>query len=116
MLFKVEPTETTATFLFGNQMTMTSRGQTQTVTTPGWQVSSLAGQLPTAPVLAPRGALSEQMHRLEGPGGRPADGTADRAAQKSGFADRNSDEAPNSMDPCRAVPRRATAIGWGRAR
>jgi hypothetical protein len=95
MLFKVEPTETTATFLFGYRMTMTSRGQTQTVTTPGWQVSTLAGQVPTAPVLAPRGAFSDQMRGLEGPGGRPVDGTADRAAQNSGFADRNSGKGPD---------------------
>ncbi|HTE81960.1 MAG TPA: FecR domain-containing protein [Reyranella sp.] len=104
MLFKVEPTETTATFLFGHQMTMTGRGQTQTVTTPGWQVSTLAGQGPTAPVPAPRGAFSEQMRRLEGPGGRPADGTADRAAQKSGFADRNSGKGPDFRAPVQGGP------------
>ncbi|CAN5346333.1 FecR domain-containing protein [soil metagenome] len=104
MLLKVEPTETTATFLFGHQMTMTNRGQTQTVTTPGWQVSTLAGQLPTAPVLAPRGAFSDQMRMLEGPGGRPADGTADRAAQKSGFADRNSGKGPDFRGPVQGGP------------
>jgi hypothetical protein len=113
MLFKVEPTETTATFLFGHQMTMTSRGRTQTVTTPGWQVSTLAGQGPTAPVLAPRGAFSEQMRMLEGPGGRPADGTADRAAQKSGFADRNSAKGPDFRGPVQggSGPRNGDRIG-----
>jgi hypothetical protein len=113
MLFKVDPTETTATFLFGNQMTMTSRGQTQTVTTPGWQVSTLAGQGPTAPVLAPRGAFSEQMRMLEGPGGRPADGTADRAAQNSGFADRNSGNGPDFRGPVQGgpAPRNADRMG-----
>ncbi len=104
MLFKVEPTETTATFVFGYRMTMTSRGQTQTVTTPGWQVSTLAGQVPTAPVLAPRAAFSDQMRRLEGPGGRPADGTADRAAQSSGFADRNSGMGPDFRGPVQGGP------------
>jgi hypothetical protein len=113
MLFKVEPTETTATFLFGNQMTMTSRGQTQTVTTPGWQISTLAGQGPTAPVLAPRAAFSEQMRMLEGAGGRPADGTADRAAQKSGFADRNSGNGPDFRGPVQGgpVPRNGDRMG-----
>jgi hypothetical protein len=112
MLFKVEPTETTATFLFGYQMTMTGRGQTQTVTTPGWQVSSLAGQGPTAPVQAPRGAFSEQMHILEGPGGR-SDGTADRTAQKSGFADRNSGRGPEFRGPVHGgpAPRNGDRIG-----
>ncbi|WP_428675306.1 FecR family protein [Reyranella sp.] len=99
VLLKVEPTETTATFLFGYQMTMTSRGQTQTVTTPGWRVSSLAGQSPSAPALAPRGAFSEQMRLLEGPGGRPPNGMVDRAAQKSGFADRNSGRGPDFRGP-----------------
>jgi len=104
VLLKVEPAETTATFLFGYQMTMTSRGQTQTVTTPGWQVSSLAGQRPSAPVLAPHGAFSEQMRLLEGPGGRPADGTVDRAAQKSGFPDRNSGLGPDFRGPVQGGP------------
>jgi hypothetical protein len=103
VLLKVEPTQTTATFLFGNQMTMTSRGQTQIVTTPGWQVSTLAGRSPMAPVLAPRGAFSEQMRMLEGPGGRP-DGMADRAAQKSGFADRNSGKGPDFRGPVQGGP------------
>lgn len=113
VLLKVEPTETVATFLFGHQMTMTSRGRTQTVTTPGWQVSTLAGQLPAAPVLAPRGAFSEQMRRLEGPGGRPADGTADRAAQKSGFADRNSGKGPDFRGPVQGGPAPRTGDRFG---
>jgi len=105
MLFRVEPTETTATFLFGYRMTMTSRGRTQTVTTPGWQVSTLAGQAPTAPVVAPRAAFSEQMRMLEGPGGqRPADGAADRAALRSGFADRNSGKGPDFRGPLQGGP------------
>lgn len=68
VLIEVAPTETTAPFVFGYQMTMTAGGLTRTVTTPGWQVSSLAGRGPMAPVLAPRGALSEQMRMLEGRG------------------------------------------------
>lgn len=104
VLFKVEPTETVATFLFGYEMTMTSRGRTQTVTTPGWQVSTLAGYGPMAPVLAPKGALSGQMRMLEGPGGRRAAGTADRAARESGFADRNSGKGPDFQGPVQGGP------------
>lgn len=104
MLFKVEPTGTTATLLFGYEMTITSRGQTQTVTTPGWQVSTIAGQLPTAPVVAPRGAFSEQLRMLEGPGRRPADGTLDRAVQKSGLAGSNSGRAPDFRGPVQGGP------------
>ena len=43
-MFSVEPTKTTATFLFGHEMTMTSQGRTQSVTAPGFQVSTLLGQ------------------------------------------------------------------------
>jgi hypothetical protein len=104
MLFKVEPAETTATFLFGYRMTMTSRGQTQTVTTPGWQVSALAGQLPTMPVQTPRAIVAEQVRLLEGPGRQAANGAVDRAAQKSGFADRNSGRGPDLRGPLQGGP------------
>jgi hypothetical protein len=104
MMFKVAPTETTATFLFGYQMTMTSHGQMQSVTTPGWQVSTLAGRGPTAPMLAPRGAFFDQMRLLEGPGGRPADGAADRAVQKAGFMERNSGKGPDFRGPVQGGP------------
>ena len=104
MMFKVDPAETTATFVFGHQLTMTSRGRTQTVTTPGWQVTTLAGQLPTGPMLAPRAAFSDQMRLLEGPGGRPGDGTADRAALQSGFADGNSGKGQDARGPVQGGP------------
>ncbi|MCW5733045.1 MAG: FecR domain-containing protein [Enhydrobacter sp.] len=104
MLFKVEPTETTATLLFGYKLTITSQGQTQTVLSPGWQVSTIAGQLPTAPVVAPRGAFSEQIRMLEGPGRRPADGTVDRAVQKSGLAGSNSGRAHDLRGPVQGGP------------
>jgi hypothetical protein len=47
MMFEVQPTTTTATFLFGYEMTVTSLGQTRSVTTPGWQVTSVAGHFPS---------------------------------------------------------------------
>jgi hypothetical protein len=104
VLLKVDPTATTATFLFGYQMTMTGQGQTQTVTTPGWQVSTVAGQRPTAPIRAPRGAFSEQMRVLETPGGRSGDGMADRSMQRSGLPDRNSGRGPDFQGPLQGGP------------
>lgn len=104
VLFKVESTETTATLLFGYELTITSQGQTQTVMSPGWQVSTIAGQLPTAPVVAPRGAFSEQIRMLEGPGRQPADGTVDRAAQRSDLAGSNSGRGPDFRGPVQGGP------------
>lgn len=104
MLFKVEPGETTATMLFGYEMTVTSLGQTRSVTAPGWQVTSVAGQLPSAPIQTPRGGLLEDMRKLEGPGQRPGDGAADRAARSSGFVDRNSGLGPDARGPVQGGP------------
>jgi hypothetical protein len=107
MLFEVQPKMTTATFLFGYEMTV-SLGQTRSVTTPGWQVTALAGQIPAAPIQTPRSGLTTDMRRLEGQnqnqGQRPGDGTADRAARTSGFADRNSGQGPNARGPIQGGP------------
>jgi hypothetical protein len=96
MLFEVRPTVTTATFLFGYEMTVSSLGQTRSVTTPGWQVTSVAGHFPAAPIRTPRGGLAGDLRKLEGSGQRPDNGAADRAARTSGFADRNSGQGPDA--------------------
>lgn len=116
MLFKVAPTETTATFLFGYEMTVSSAGRTRSVTTPGWQVSALAGQPPALPIQPPRGGLAGEMRTLEAPGTRPGDGAADRAAQKSGFADGNSDRGPTARGPVQGGPQPRPGNGSGRPR
>ena len=104
MMFEVEPERTTATFLFGYEMTVTSLGQTRGVTTPGWQVTSVAGQFPSAPIQTPRGGLTGDLQRLEGTGQRPGDGAADRAARTSGFADRNSGLGLDARGPIQGGP------------
>jgi len=103
MLFKVAPTETTATFLFGHEMTVSGAGGTRSITTPGWQVSTLAGQMPAAAIQAPRGGLAGEMRALEAPG-LPGNRAADRAAQRSGFADRNSGLGPDARVPIQGGP------------
>jgi hypothetical protein len=110
MMFEVQPTMTTATFLFGYEMTVTSLGQTRSVTAPGWQVTSMAGRFPSAPIPTPRGGLAGDLRRLEsqGPGqgqGPGLDnGAADRAARLSGFADRNSGQGPDARVPIQGGP------------
>ena len=102
-MFSVEPTKTTATFVFGYEMTMTGRGKTQTVTAPGFQVSTLLGQ-PPGPAMRPaRGSLADNISRLEAVGGRP-DANADRAAKETGFADANSGKGPNAHGPVQGGP------------
>jgi hypothetical protein len=104
MLFEVKPTTTTATFLFGYEMTMTSLGRTRSVTTPGWQVTSVAGRFPSLPIAAPRGGLAGDLRQLEAAHQRPDNGAADRAARLSGFTDRNSGQGPEARGPIQGGP------------
>jgi hypothetical protein len=104
MLVTVEPTRTVATFLFGIDMTVTAHGQTQVVTRPGWQVVTIAGGVPGQAVQIPPAMLQTEMRQLEALQAQPGSGDADRAAQTSGFADKNSGQGSqpgggNAYDP-----------------
>lgn len=90
MLVTIEPTRTVATFLFGKDMTVTANGQTQLVTRPGWQVVTTAGGPPAPPVQAPPATLQIEMKQLEALQGQAGSSDADRAAERSGFAEKNS--------------------------
>ena len=102
-MFSVEPTKTIATFMFGYEMTMTSQGRTQSVTVPGFQVSTLLGRAPGAAMRPAPGSLAVNMSRLEAVAGRPGGG-ADRAATATGFADANSGKGPNATGPVQGGP------------
>jgi len=102
-MFSVEPTKTTATFMFGYEMTMTGQGRTQSVTVPGFQVSTLLGQAPGPAMRPPSGSLANNMSRLEAAGGRP-DAGPDRAAKATGFSDANSGKGPNASGPIQGGP------------
>lgn len=102
-MFSVEPTKTTATFVFGHEMTMTSQGRTQSVTAPGFQVSTLLGQAPGPAMRPARGSLAGSISRLEAGAGRPGSG-ADGAAKATGFADANSGKGPNALGPVQGGP------------
>ena len=71
-IFSVTQTQTTATFVFGNSMTVTSNGQTQTATRPGSQIISSAGGAPSAPVMVKQGGLNAALGQLEGASGTPS--------------------------------------------
>jgi len=102
-MFSVEPTRTTATFIFGYEMTMTSQGRTRSVTAPGFQVSTRLGQAPGPAMRPARGSLADNIGRLEAGVGRPGSG-ADGAATATGFADSNSGKGPNALGPVRGGP------------
>ncbi|MDP3163191.1 MAG: FecR domain-containing protein [Reyranella sp.] len=110
-IFTVQPTSTTSTFVFGNGMTFSAAGQTQTVTRPGSQVTASGGAAPSAPVMVGQGGLTTQLSQLEGTsqssgqsgggggGGGTTSGNADQKAQSSGFSSRNSGQAPGAVQP-----------------
>ncbi len=94
MLVNVEPTRTTATFMFGVEMTVSAGGQVQRVTRPGWQVVVSSGQVPSAPTRVAPGSLSPEFAKLEAIQAQPGAGNADEAMRNSGFADRNLAQGP----------------------
>ena len=111
-ILTVQPTSTTSTFVFGNGMTFTAAGQTQTVTRPGSQVTASGGAAPGAPTMVGQGGLTAQLGQLEGTsqssgqasgggasGGGTSGGNADQKAQSSGFSSRNSGQAPGAVQP-----------------
>lgn len=96
MLIDVQPTKTTATFVFGIEMTVTGNGGRQTVSRPGWQVTVFNGKPPTAPVQATPGSLSPEFAKLEALRSQPGAGDPDQAVRSSGFDAQNSGRGPST--------------------
>jgi hypothetical protein len=88
-IFSVTQNQTTADFVFGNSMTVTGGGQTQTATRVGSQVITNAGGVPGAPTLLKPGSLSAALSNLEGAKSNSNNGP-DQSAEKSGFSNKNS--------------------------
>jgi hypothetical protein len=65
-IFTVTEVQTTSTFVFGQNMTVTGQGQTQTATRPGTYITTNSGGSPGVPQLVPQGGLSGNMGQLEG--------------------------------------------------
>lgn len=65
---------TSASFLFGTTMTVSSGGQAQTVTRPGFSSSMSGGQPPTPPERTQPNQLSAILGRFESPVGSPSSG------------------------------------------
>jgi hypothetical protein len=91
----VTPTETVASFVFGNSMTVTAGGQTRTATRAGSQVTTALGGVPGAPSLLKQGGLGAALNQLEGAVAN-ANTAADQSAQHSGFSRQNSGQPTNA--------------------
>jgi hypothetical protein len=66
MVFGVQASATTSIFVYGNSMTVTANGVTQTVTVPGLQVSTPNGGTPGTPTIVVQGSLSAALANLAG--------------------------------------------------
>ena len=89
MLVTVEPTRTTATFMYGIEMTVTAGGKTESVSRPGWQVATASGKTPGKPQVVPPGGLTSEFAQLEALQAQSGP-NPEQAMQNSGFADGNS--------------------------
>jgi hypothetical protein len=118
----VKPNSTTSTFVFGNGMTFTNNGQTQTVTRPGSQVTGNAGAAPGAPTMVAKGDLGGAISALEGGGqsggssgggssggSSSGGGSADQKAQSSGLSSANSGSSAAQPPSTNAVTVTAAA-------
>ena len=65
-IVSVTPTSTIAILEsgFGSEMKVVANGQTQSVSRPGWQITTHAGKPPGAPVQTPSGSLSMEIAQL----------------------------------------------------
>jgi hypothetical protein len=66
MVFGVQASATTSIFVYGNSMTVTANGVTQTVTVPGLSVTTPTGGTPGAPTIAVQGNLAAALAALAG--------------------------------------------------
>lgn len=102
---------TTANFLFGGSLTVTSQGVTQTTTQPGSQIRAPVGAPPTPPAAIPPGSLGNSNNSFQGAGdgqqgggvgagppgsggGRPSVAAIGAAIASSGLSRSNSAMAP----------------------
>jgi hypothetical protein len=94
-IFSVTQNQTTADFVFGNSMTVTAGGKTETATRAGSQVITNAGGVPGVPTLLKPGSLSAALSNLEGAKSN-SNNSPDQSAQNSGFSKGNSGQSANA--------------------
>jgi hypothetical protein len=65
-VFGVQASATTSILVFGNSLTVTAGGVTQTITVPGLSVTTPTGGTPGAPTIAVQGSLAAALGALAG--------------------------------------------------
>jgi hypothetical protein len=65
-VFGVQASATTSILVFGNSLTVTAGGVTQTITVPGLSVTTPTGGTPGAPTIAVQGSLAAALATLAG--------------------------------------------------
>jgi hypothetical protein len=65
-VFGVQASATTSILVFGNSLTVTAGGVTQTITVPGLSVTTPTGGTPGAPTIAVQGSLAAALANLVG--------------------------------------------------
>jgi len=81
--------------VYGNSMSVTAGGQTQTATRAGSQIVTGAGGAPGMPSLLKQGGLGAALNQLEGAAAN-ANMAPDQSAQRSGFSRQNSGQPANA--------------------
>lgn len=96
-LFTVEARKTVSIFIFGFSMTIGANGRIETVTRPGFEVTTNAGGSPGRATQLTKGQLNALLGQFEGSkkGGGQGSGNADQSAQSSGFSNSNSGKGTN---------------------
>jgi hypothetical protein len=94
-ILSVTQVQTIADFIFGNSMTVTGGGQTQTASRTGSQVITKFGAVPGVPTLLKPGSLTAALGNLEGAKSNSNNGP-DQSAEKSGFSNKNSGQPANA--------------------
>jgi hypothetical protein len=106
-MFGVTSGKTTAAFLFGNSMTVTGGGQTQTMTRANSFSIINTGGSPSLPSLLPPGGLNALMGALSlanSNSGKGGGSGADGKSQSSGFSGNNSGGQPAGGPPTTGNP------------
>jgi hypothetical protein len=89
-IFAVSASQTVATFVFGQSLTVSGNGFTESVTRPGFQVTTNRGSRPGVPTLVPQGGLASSMGSLEATSSTNKSRSADADARAQQFSEHNS--------------------------
>ena len=95
---RASDTGVTATFLFGQQMTVESGGVTVVANRPGFRISAVVGQAPSAPVAASPQQLATELNALESDQEQGDDANVDVEDEDVAKSQLGPDEPPGQLE------------------